>query len=296
MSILTDLIEQDQKLEGHGRWFYGSVNSSLVVDAEKDIFFWNSKEISGNAYTWLTKIKNYSHQEALSYLKQFGSYTDTFIYNIKNHEEVVTYPAIVDIMFERGQHTDQGYWKRRGLSDDTISRFRLGFLDTEDSYGFWTIPIYEGGLFRQVQLRRDRPDKVIRKYYRNTLSPSYLFNSDILNIVSSVIITESPVSCMRVMQEGHAAVSHDGGSSYWSGAWYSKFMFMKSIIINYDNDDAGRKGAIKVVKQLGEFRCKVYNFEGFEEHFGADNFLNEGNSIEAYRKLLNDNAKYIFEL
>jgi hypothetical protein len=299
MSILEDLISADFTLKGNNRWYSTLEHSSLIYDKEKDIFFWNSAGISGTAFTWLVKVKGYSFDQAKNYLKQFPQYSDSFILNIRNGEEAVTYPAIVDILYERGQQTDNNYWKRRGLTDETISRFRLGYLDTQDGFGFWTIPIYEGGLFRQVQLRRDIPAKMIRKYYRNTLEPSYLFNSDILNITSSVIITESPVSAMRVSQEGGVAVSHDGGSGYWGDSWYSKFMFQKRITICYDNDlgdKAGLKGAIKVAKKLGEFKCKIYTFDEFEDHFGIDNYLNEGHNLTDLKELLDEKAKYWFEL
>jgi hypothetical protein len=297
-SILEKLISADFTLKGKGRWYSTEEHSSLVYDEKKDYFFWNSREISGNAITWLIKIKGFSFQQAKDYLKNFPEYQDSFIYTIKNNEEIVTYPVIVDIMYERGLQTDQDYWYRRGLTNETISRYRLGYLDTEDGYGFWTIPIYQDGLFRQVQLRRDKPEKMIRKYYKHTLSPSYLFNSDILNIVSSIILVESPISAMRIQQEGYAAISHDGGSGYWDNNWFSKFMYCDRIMIIYDNDPdkAGLKGAKKVTKQLGEYRCKIYTFEGFPDHYGADNYLNDGHTINEFKELLEKEAKYIYEL
>jgi hypothetical protein len=295
-SILINLIEQDQKLEGSGKWLHGTVNSSLVVDVEKDYFYWNSVGISGNAFIWLTKVKGLSIQQAKEYLLQQPDFQDTFIHTIKNTEEIITYPKIVDVMFERGQNTNNDYWKRRGLTDETISRFRLGYLDTPDGLGFWTIPIYQDGIFRQVQLRRDIPTKVIKKYYRNTLDPSYLFNSDILNLVSSIIITESPVSAMRIQQEGLPAISWDGGSGYWSDSWFSKFLYCKKIWICLDNDNAGNSGAKKIAKSLGEFRCKIYNFWDFDPKFGADNLLNSGYNIEGLKELLETKSKYVFEL
>jgi DNA primase len=293
-TLLERVIEQDQTLEGHGRWKRGSENSSLVVDCEKQIFYWNSKGVSGNVYIWLTKIKGFNHNEAKSYLSTQDDYEDTFIYEIRNTQEIITYPAIIDVFYQHGLLTDESYWKSRGFTDETIARFRLGYMDTHDGFGFWTLPIHEDGLFRQVQLRRDNPSKMIRKYY--STGKNYLFNSDILRLVDNIIITESPVSAVRVMQEGLPAMSHDGGSGYWDKDWINKFMYCKKITVLYDNDDAGIKGAKKVAKSLGEYRTKVYTFKDFPEHYGVDNFLNDEHTVEDLKELVKGSSKYIFEL
>jgi len=293
-TLIERIIEQDQPLEGHGRWKHGSVNSSLVVDCEKQLFYWNSRGISGNVYHWLTKVKGYNHNEAKNYLSQQPDYEDTFIHEIRNTQEFVTYPAIVDVFYQRGLLTDESYWKVRGLTSETISKFRLGYMDTRDGYGFWTLPIYEDGLFRQVQLRRDIPDKKIVKYY--STGKDYLFNSDILRLVDDIIITESPVSAIRIMQEGVPAMSSDSGSGHWDVDWINKFMYCKHITVLYDNDSAGKKGAVNVAKKLGEYRTKVYTFDDFSAKYGADNFLNDEHTIEDLKYLIKKESKYIFEL
>lgn len=293
-SILEKLISEEFTIKGQGRWCSTEEHSSLVYDRVKDMFFFNSRSIAGNAYTWLTRIRGYSHEQAKNYLKQFKEYTDSYIYNIKDSEEVITYPAITEIMFERGNQTDQSYWVARGIDNDTISRFRLGYLDTSDGLGFWTIPVYQDGLFRQVQLRRDIPSKIITRYYKG--QPPFLFNSDILHIVSSIVITESPISCLLAMQIGLPCVSTDGGSGYWSDAWYKYFMYCNKISILYDFDSAGIKGAKQICRKLGEYRCKMYNFEDFDEHFGLDNLIQSGYTIGDVKNLIEERAKYVFEL
>jgi len=292
-TLLERVIEQDQTLEGHGRWKRGSENSSLVVDCKKQIFFWNSKGVSGNVYIWLTKIKGFNHNEAKSYLSTQDDYEDTFIYEIRNTQEIITYPAIIDVFYQHGLLTDESYWKSRGFTDETIARFRLGYMDTHDGFGFWTLPIHEDGLFRQVQLRRDNPSKMIRKYY--STGKNYLFNSDILRLVDNIVITEGTTSCISLMQAGFPAMSQDGGAGYWSDDWINKFMYCKHITVCYDQDLAGRQGAIKVAKALGIYRTKVYNFEGFPEHYDVGDFMKEY-SISDFKELIKKESKFIFQL
>lgn len=293
-TLLERIIELDQPLEGNDRWKRGTVNSSLIVDCEKQVFYFNKLGINGNAYIWLTKIKGYSHNDAKEYLRNQVDYEDTWIHEVRNTQEFITYPAIVEVFYQHGLLTDESYWKSRGFTTETIARFKLGYVDSKDGFGFWTLPIYEDGLFRQVQLRRDNPSKMIRKYY--STGKNYLFNSDILRLVDDVIITESPVSAIRIMQEGSAALSHDGGSSYWNVDWINKFMYCKKITVLYDNDAAGIKGAKKVAKVLGEYRTKVYTFKDFPEHYGADNFLNDEHTITDLKEIIKKESKYIFEL
>jgi hypothetical protein len=49
------------------------------------------------------------------------------------------------------------------------------------------IPIYQDGLFKQFQMRRDSP-KMIRNYYKG-VGP-LLYNSEILSATNRIFITE----------------------------------------------------------------------------------------------------------
>jgi len=86
-----------------------------------------------------------------------------------------------------------------------------------------------------------------------------------------------------------------------SGASSEHFTYQnenqKEIFILYDNDSAGRSEAIKVAKVLGEYRCKVYCFQDFED-YGYDpvDFFRDGKSSDYLKELIEKNAKYIFEM
>jgi DNA primase len=287
---LEELISQDYELTGAGNWLHGIEHSSLVVDLRKQIFYWNSQGISGDAYIWLTKVKNYSAQQAKEYLRlNTPESSFTFISTVRDHTEEVAYPKLVDIFYEEGVNSPRDYWYKRSFTDKTISRFKLGFHD-----GWYTIPIYQEGLFRNFQLRRDDPKKMIRSYYKGV--GRLLFNSDILKIVDDIIITEGPTDALVLLQNGIPAVSHNAGSEGWDEEWFRYFIHQKNIIVNYDNDSAGRVGALRVAKNLGEYRVKLYNFDGFEEKFDIGDFFVQGGTAEEYKELLKKNSKYIFEL
>lgn len=286
--LLLRLISQDFEVSGSGRWYSTKEHSSLVIDFEKGLWYWNSRSMSGNAYTWLTKVKGFPHTMALEVLKTHKSFTDTFIHTVRDSAESVVYPKLVDIFYENGQLNDKGYWTKRGYTENTIQRFKLGFTD-----GWYTIPIYQDGLFRNFQLRRDEPAKAIRSYYKDV--GRLLFNSDILKYVDTVYLTEGPTDCIRLLQEGLPAVSHTAGAGGWNDEWFKYFMYQKRIFIIYDNDDAGRLGAVKVARNLGEYRTRIYTYGGFDDKYDSGNFFGEGNTREDFLKLVDNNSYYAFE-
>jgi DNA primase len=286
--LLVSIVSKDYDLKGSGRWLHGAEHDSLVVDFEKGVWFWNSKGISGTVYTWLTKVKDMSHEQAKEMLKQNKDFADTFIHTIKNSEETIVYPKLVDAFYENGQNNDREYWYKRGFSDQTIQRFKLGYND-----GWYTIPIYQDGLFRDFQMRRDQPSKMIKHYYKGV--GRLLFNSEILKYVDTVFITEGPTDCIALLQAGIPAVSHNAGSEGWLDDWFKYFMFQKRIYIVYDNDIAGKTGAIRVAKNLGEYRAKIYCFEGYDEKYDVGDFLVEKNSPESFVDLVEHRSYYCFE-
>ena len=124
MSRLTELIEQKHTLVGRGRYLKTEKHSSLVIDTEKDIFFWNSKGISGDAYTWLTKIDGKSDSDARAILKRVLLPDHQLYVEVvsPSGKELTVYPKLVETFFEAGKF-ERTYWYERGFTDKTIDKF-----------------------------------------------------------------------------------------------------------------------------------------------------------------------------
>jgi DNA primase len=288
--ILEDLIAEDFGIEGSGRWKRSKVHSSLVIDCEKGIFFFNKEGIIGDALIYLTKVRLLSFEAAKEILSR-TDYKETYVYNLDTKQgDVIVYPKLVDIFWEEGK-TNREYWYNRGITDSTIDRFQLGCY-----LGFYSIPIFFQGTFRNFQMRKDNP-KTIRPYYKGL--GTLPFNFDVLKLTDMIVIAEGPTDCIRLNQEGIPCVSQTGGSENWKGEWNGLLANQKLIYINYDNDEAGINGAKKLAKHLGEFRCKLYNFQ-FKgpEYKGYDiiDFFRDGYTKQNYLELLEGESKYVFEL
>lgn len=287
-NILLSIISNDYQLTGNGRYYRSVEHDSLVIDVEKGLWFWNSKGLSGTVYTWLTKIKGLNHDQAKELLKQYSGFSDVFVHQINNSHEQVVYPKLVDVFYENSFYNSRDYWYSRGITDESIDRFKLGYYD-----GWYTIPFYQDGMFRNFQLRRDNPKK-IRSYYKE-VGP-LLFNSDILKLVDTVYITEGPTDCIRLLQEGIPAVSHNSGAENWFPEWIRYFTYQKRIYVIYDNDHAGFTGAKKVCHNLGLYRTKMYTFKGFDNKYDIIDFFTDGHTREEFLELVAKNSKFAFEV
>ena len=289
--ILENIIARDYTLTGSetSKWAKTIEHDSLVIDREKQIFFWNSRQIVGDALVWLTRVKGYSFNEARKVLAEYKDYQGTFVYTIKSQkteEDIIVYPKLVEIFWEQGKNKRE-YWYKRLLTDETIDKYKLGYHDS-----WFTIPVYIEDTFRNFQCRMDEPKKKIRPWYYG-VGP-LLYNSDLLDFVSDVIVTEGTVDALLLNQMGFPAVSHTMGSNF-NDKWYKYFVQLKKITYIADNDDAGIIAAYKVAEVLDKERVKIVTFDDYGDNFDTVDFFKEGGTVEEFRNLLKTSKK-VYEL
>jgi len=285
---LQDLISQTYTVIGHGRWLRTQEHDSLVIDAEKQVFFWNSRDIIGNEYVWLTKVLGMSHREANEFIEDTKDNLLSKISTADTKDDVVVYPALVEIFYETGKGYRE-YWRDvRGYTDETIERFRLGFT------GEWyVIPIFVDGSFKNFQCRKPNPKRVMSWY--KGLGP-LPFNFSSLAVTNWTVLTEGPVDAIMLRQYDIPAVSQTGAAGYWNSTWMDKFFDIERIYICYDNNVAGNLGAKKVTDILGVHRSKIYNFWDFEEGFDVTDFFKRGGTKDNFMELLEKKSAYEWEV
>ena len=279
-SLIEALVGESYTVVTTGsRWAKTLEHDSLVLNTEKNTFFWNSKGLYGGAYDWLTKVKGMSHYKALAKLEEMSKlYTSSVHVQFNKGESVVTYPELVDLFWENGKEFRQ-YWYDRCLTDETIDEFRLGYVD-----GWFTIPVFEDYTLKNFQMRRDFPEKRISKWYRGT--GISLWGDDILSKSNWVIFTEGLVDGILLRQYNLPSITTDAGSGAWRDDFLVKFKNQELIYIVYDNDSSGIKGAKKLARRLGSSRCRIYTFEGYREKYDIVDFFREGgNSKEFLEKI-----------
>jgi hypothetical protein len=272
MTRIEDLVRQDFGIQMTGnRWGRGIRHDSLVVDTKTQRWFWNSRGIGGGVAEYLRLVRGHSGKDILQPGYQFKPITTEEKLNENPSEKTVK------LFYERGKE-NRIYWKKRLLEDSTIDNFLLGYFD-----GFYSIPIYESGVLKNIQLRRDEPLKRITYWYKT--GETYLFNSDILPYTDWVVMTEGTVEPIFLSQIGIPAVAICG-ANVWNPKWFTKFLGIREVFYIEDNDRAGRLASKKVAQNLGVDRVRIIRFEGKPSKYDLLDFARDGNGKDEIMNLI----------
>lgn len=197
---------------------------------------------------------------------------------------------------------------QRGLTDETIDRYRLGWaprnlqdrllerwkmrdleqagLLGEHNYPlFWDrvmIPYYQGG--RLVSLRGKQIGGGMLQVKDADLR---LFGGDDLEGHKDVYLCEGEFDAMLLNQMGYAAAGLPGAMSYQE-LWGNQFSGATRIFVCLDADDAGRKGALRVKDHLGN-KVRVVELpvpEGADSTDITEYFLRDGHTKDDFDGLI----------
>ncbi len=169
------------------------------------------------------------------------------------------------------------YWLKRGLFEQTINDFMLGWDGKR-----YTIPaLYRLIPFSLKRRQSDIDDGIEAKYISATGSRAGLFNADVLWNTDKVVICEGEIDAMLLTQWGYPAISSTVGAGTWKPEWTNLLSSVRQVWILYDNDEAGRKGTSLVYSTLR--RAKIVRYpdgvkdcgELFEKDAQAVNWLYE---------------------
>lgn len=139
------------------------------------------------------------------------------------------------------------YFHQRGLSDSIVQRFSLGY---DEQNRMITIPYGTGTYY----ITRKIDEKSYRKPSTDTYGTEPVFNQQALYNAENlpVFVCEGAMDALSVMSAGGVAVA-TGGTSHGNLLQAIKDKRPDTtLIICYDNDEAGRKGSEKLSQDLTE--------------------------------------------
>lgn len=305
--------------------YYTTIDhDSLIIDnrinrstgKRRDVFYWNSETdddgnpIAGDAVTFLMKalsklkkgLSDKSFREAKRIVKELGGSLSSSPVLITKEVETVTgdifvpHEGLVNSFWEAGKNNRE-YWYKRGLTDKTIDKFKLGY----DNEGFYVIPVYFENKFINFQRRKDiieengsKGKKVFPRYKGMGIIP---FNFDnVVPYYKQIIISEAPTDILLAYQLGITnVISTLNGAGKWDQKWYSRFLHVEEFILIYDQDNPGRKGAKKVANMLGVERCWIYTFDGFPEKYDWGDWMKDYPNID-FLEFIKDKKKRSYDL
>jgi len=230
---------------------------------------------SGDLFDWLQRYRQLSFAEALDLLGQPSVQTTTHqkrplpsteappLVWQQAARQVVEYAE--DKLWSMDGQSALSYLFQRGLTSHTIKAARLGYipggqrgwqmLDGLNVPSGIVIPWFAAGALWAVKVRRAVGEP---KYAQIAGGSSHgLYNADALDDRSAALICEGEFDTLIAQQEAGeliAAVSLGSASAPLSIRWYSELVTCSDILVAYDQDAAGAKGASRLCQLSPRFR------------------------------------------
>ena len=134
---IEDVIEETGvSLERkRGRYIRGKEHDSIVVDTVEQCYFWNSKNESGDIFTWLEKRRGWDFKTAAEWLAkraklpapEWGKQDNEVRIAARIREDALTVAARWFVKRLRDSAAARDYCRGRGWTDETVQKAGLGF-------------------------------------------------------------------------------------------------------------------------------------------------------------------------
>jgi len=131
---IEEIIGEDCPLQGSGRYLRCAEHDSLVVDTQRQAYFWNSEGEQGDVFTWVMRRKGWDFKRALEYLAQKAGVTLRYseeqvarMAAVRRRESAFAVAARVMHTWLKGDQEALAYAQARGWSEKTIDEAMLGF-------------------------------------------------------------------------------------------------------------------------------------------------------------------------
>lgn len=137
----------------------------------------------------------------------------------------------------------------RGLGYDVVNRYRLGVHEYRNKW--WLLIPYDYDdevLTSYKRMRWSGTEKEIFTSGSVRLYPKDMLGKDCL------VLCEGELDCLSFISNGIDAITGTGGVNTFKREWVNKFRD-KRIVIMFDNDSSGRKGAKSVYTLLKDICC-----------------------------------------
>ena len=307
---IVDVISQYVKLTRRGSSYFGlcpfhnEKTPSFSVTPSKQMYYCFGCGAGGNVYNFIMEYENYSFGEALSHLAdRAGVELPKIEYSREAREKAEQRANLLEInklaaqyfyyqLRREGGKTAYGYLTGRGLSEETIRKFGLGYSDkySDDLYkylkgkGYSDELLRESGLFN-VDERRGMYDKFWNRVIFPIMDvnnrvigfggrvmgdgkPKYLNSPETkifdksrnlygLNVARTtrknyLILCEGYMDVIAMHQAGFTNAVASLGTALTSGHASLVKRYTKEVLLLYDSDGAGIRAALRAIPILRE--------------------------------------------
>jgi DNA primase len=179
----------------------------------------------------------------------------------------------------------RAYLNDRGIADDTIARFGLGWNGERI-----TIPVHDRDghlvLYKLGRAPDDRSDSPKMLYFP-TGSKAELFGCDTLvKNPPFVVVCEGEYDRLVLEAHGFPAVTGTGGALTFKAEWAEAIAPIPEVYLCFDNDAPGRLGAERVARLIPHARIITLPPDVGDAGDVTDYFVRLGKSADDFRQLL----------
>lgn len=266
---------------------------SLSVNIETGLWHCFGGCGGGNAIQFIQKLYSLSFDEAVAKIKTEEGIGDieTPARTPKKQNPSVSPPKPAYLSFDQIKtiHNQlmkmpeilQKFTQKYGLTDETIKKYFIGYQNEH-----FVIPI-------EIE-----PAKWIikeHKGYQSKGAKVSLYPSDLIKEgIPFIMITEGEFKSLLLNQFGFPSVSGTGGAGTWKAEWNSLFAGL-NVVLAFDADEAGIKGAQRVVDSLKGKAKSIKVIQWPQELDGSkdkkdvtDFFITLGKTKEDFYRVIED--------
>ncbi len=339
---IVDLIGGYVKLQRKGSSYFGlcpfhnEKSPSFSVSPGKQMYYCFGCGAGGNVFTFLMEYENYSFQEALKLLaERAGVQLPEPVYSKEAREQADKKALLLEINKEAAKYfyvklrsaageRARKYLKDRGLKDETIRRFGLGYSDkfSNDLYRYLKQKNYrdeilmESGLFNMDEKRgiydkfwnrviypiMDANSRVIGFGGRvlGDAKPKYLNSPETMIFDKSrnlyglhaarssrrrnLILCEGYMDVISMHQAGFTNAVASLGTALTSQQASLLKRYTDEVLVIYDSDEAGVKAALRAIPMLREAGLAA-RVVNLSPHKDPDEFIG-AEGMEAFEERL----------
>ncbi len=339
---IVDVISQYVRLTRRGSSYFGlcpfhnEKTPSFSVTPSKQMYYCFGCGAGGNVYNFVMEYENYSFGEALSYLaERAGVELPRIEYSKEARAKAEKRATLLEINKKAAQYfyyqlrRDNGkiaheYLTGRGLSEETIQKFGLGYSDkySDDLYKYLKSRNYSDELLRESGLFNvDERQGMYDKFWNRVIfpimdvnnrvigfggrvmgdgKPKYLNSPETqifdksrnlygLNIARTtrknyLILCEGYMDVISMHQAGFTNAVASLGTALTSGHASLVKRYTKEVLLLYDSDEAGVKAALRAIPILREAGVNS-RVVNLRPHKDPDEFI-KAEGAEAFEKRL----------
>lgn len=349
---IVDVISSYVRLQKKGGTYFGlcpfhnEKSPSFSVTPAKQMYYCFGCGQGGNVFTFLMKYENYSFTEAMQNLADragiklpVGEYTKAEkeradlkqqLLEVNNQAARYYYRMLKS---EKGQRAYE-YLKNRGLSDETITRFGLGYSSNykDDLYQFIKSKGYKDEVLKESGLFTFSEKGVYDKFSNRVMFPIMDINNRViafggrvmgdgqpkylnspetilfdksrnlygLNIArssrkDSMLICEGYMDVIALHQAGFNNAVASLGTAYTSKHASLLKRYCENVYLTFDSDGAGVKAALRALPILRESGISA-KVISMKPYKDPDEFIKNMGAEEYQNRIDNARNSFMYEI